>query len=276
MSGSLGKSENTSSQQFGQDVWQPQGDALAQMYGAASGLFGKGAGDYGQQMSQGRNYSNQAMGMMMDPWQAQMGGGAYGGIDATGMVYDAQQQLANPTTYTQDIYGDIMLGEGNDYVDALTGTLTTQAEETLGMNLGALDQRAAAAGMSGGSRHGVATANIAEDINQNLQSELATMGYETFDQDLQQKLDIAQMADTNALASAQTNAMMAQNMMAGQQGAMSGGLGYGNMMTGYGMQQQMMPWQMMGAYGGLLGAPTILGSGSGSASGKGFSTAGGM
>ena len=194
------------------------------------------------------------------------------------MVYDAQQQLANPTTYAQDLYGEIMLGEGNDYVDALTGTLTQQAEETLGMNLASLDQRAAAAGMSGGSRHGVATANIAEDINQNLQSELATMGYETFDQDLQNKLAIASMADTNALMSAQYQADLANQMMMGQQGAMYGGLGYGNMMTGYGMQQQMMPWNTMGAYGGVLGAPTVLGSGTSamSGSGKGKSLAGGM
>ena len=276
MSGSLGKSENQSGQSFNQDVWGGQQPALQDLYGAAAGLFNMGKGDYSRQMQQGQQLQGGTVDAMQQPWQQQMGGGAYGGMDLTGQMNQSIGDIRDYQTQTGGLYADIMGGAGNDYADAMRGQLTSDAEKTLGMNLGALDQRAAAAGMSGGSRHGTATGQIADDINTNLQQNLTGLGYDTFDQDLQNKLNIAQMADTNRLSALTQNQNTIGGMMGGYNQAAQGGLNYGGNMFGYGSQMQQQPWQNLGMYSNVIGAPTMLGSGSGSSSGKGKSTSGGL
>lgn len=276
MSGGFGKSENTSSQQFSQSVMDEQIPYLQDMWGAGGSLFNMGMPYYGYNMGKGQNVMNQSLQGMQPSWEQQMAGGAYGGLDTTGMVNTAFEDLQNPTTYSQDIYGDIMGGQGNDYADAMKASLTADAEKTLGMNLGALDQRAAASGMSGSSRHGTATGMIADDINTNLQQNLTGIGYDTFDQDLQNKMNIASMADANALAAKQMNMQSAMDLMGGQQGAMYGGLNYGGNLLNAGQQMQMSPWMSGLNYASMLGGPVVLGAGSGSGSGKGKSGYGGV
>ena len=107
------------------------------------------------------------------------------------------QQDTNPnqTSNQQRIYESIMGGSGNSYADALKNQMQTDALRTAGTTLNALDARAARAGMLGSSRQGIAQAGALQGINQNLQRNLTDIGYNTFDKDLMQKLDIARQAD---------------------------------------------------------------------------------
>lgn len=107
------------------------------------------------------------------------------------------QQDTNPnqTSNQQRIYESIMGGSGNSYADALKNQMQTDALRTAGTSLNALDARAARAGMSGSSRQGIAQSGALQGINQNLQRGLTEIGYNTFDKDLAQKLDIARQAD---------------------------------------------------------------------------------
>jgi hypothetical protein len=222
------------------------------------------------QMDFGQGYQRQAMKDMVTPWREQMAGGAYGGMDlANRLTSSLEESLGSPTA-TQEINEMIMGGSGNDYLDAMQESMISDASRTTDMFLGSLDQRAAAAGMSGGSRHGTATAIGLENINRDLQRNMSNLGYETFDKDLQRKLQIAGQADQATLARQQ----MMQQMLGAQQGAMTGGLTYGQNLVGLGAQQQMFPWQQLSMLPGIIGQPTLVGSGtmsgSGGSSGKGI------
>jgi len=278
MSGSFGgsKSDSSSNTGFNQDVWNPQGEALQGMYGQAGDLMGqsmgKGGKNAGQAMDFGQRYSQDSMNAMQQPWQQQMQGGAYGGMNLQGQMNESIAGMQNAPNYEQDINAQIMGGAGNDYADAMKGEYMQDAQRAQEQMLGGLDARASASGMSGGSRHGTATAQGMEDINRNLQGNMARTGYETFDKNLDRNLDIARQADTNAMQRAFQNQNTIGQLMGGQQGAMQGGLNFGDQMNQFGQQQQMMPWQQMGAYSNTLGGPTVLSSGqsgsSGSAKGK--------
>jgi hypothetical protein len=130
--------------------------------------------------------------------------------------------------------------------------------------------------MSGGSRHGIATSQGMYDINSNLQKNLADTGYNTFDKDLANKLNIAQQADQGTLARQQ----LMSNMLGQQQGVQTGALNAGGQMQNLGMGSMaptMMPWQNMSNYANSIGSPTVLSSGgsSGNSSAMGVSGGGG-
>lgn len=262
--GALGMGKSKSGQQFSQDVWGPQGDALSGMYSQLGDLFG--GQNYQDQMQQGTQYSQDAMGAMQKPWEQQMQGGAYQGMDLQQNLMSSLDKSMNSPSAMQDINSMIMGGSGNNYADAMKGQYMQDAGRAQDQMLGNMDARASAAGMSGGARHGVGIGQGMEGINRNLQGAMARTGFETFDKDLDRKLGIAQQADQGTLA----RQGMLQNMIGGQQNAMSGGIQQGGQMVGYGQDQQMMPWQQAGAYSGAMGDPTVLSSGSGSSKGSNF------
>jgi hypothetical protein len=157
----------------------------------------------------------------------------------------------------------MMGGQGNTYADAMKAGYAADANRATANMLSNLDARAAASGMSGGSRHGTATSQGMYDINSNLQKSLADVGYNTFDKDLQNKLNIAQQADQGTLARQQ----LMSNMLGQQQGVSTGALGMGQNMQNLGMgafAPGMMPWQNISNYANALGSPTVLSSGSSS------------
>ena len=112
------------------------------------------------------------------------------------------------------------------------------------------------------------------DINSNLQKNLADVGYNTFDKDLQNKLNIAQQADQGTLARQQ----LMSNMLGQQQGVSTGALGMGQNMQNLGMGSfapSMMPWQNNSNYANALGSPTVLNSGSSSGNSNAMGMGGG-
>ena len=274
--GSYNQSSANNQSNFNQTIPQWQSDALTKMYNAAAGTFGNTGSAINAQTPGVQSYIDQTNAAAMPEWKNQLAGGVYQGMDnANALSSSLQQSLSNPTA-TSQIYGQMMGGQGNNYADAMKASYLGDANRATDNMLANLDSRAAASGMSGGSRHGVATSQGMYDINSNLQKQLADTGYNTFDKDLANKLNIAQQADQGTLARQQ----MMSGMLNAQQGVQTGALNAGGQMQNLGMGSMaptMMPWQNMSNYANSIGSPTVLSSGgsSGNSSAMGASAGGG-
>ena len=260
--GSFGKSESSAEQgaQFSQDIPQFQQQALTQLYQDVGNLFGKGLDQMGQQIPGAIDQQQQVFEASMPAYQRQLQGGAYAGMPL-------QQQYAQALQgggAEQDLQAMIMGGAGNNYAQAMQDQLAGDAMDRLGRGFAAADLRASQAGQPGSSRHGLLQARMAQDELDRLADQQTNIGYQTFDQDLQRKLDIARRADQFDMA--RLNAT--QQALAGQQGAMQGGLNFGQGQQALGMGQfnpTMAPFQMVAPYAGAIGSPTVLSSGQSSA-----------
>lgn len=261
MSGSLsGNRQSAKSHdmsQMAQYINHPQNAALANLYGSAQQVFNSNQGS----VDAGRNIAMQnaqnVMNTAMPAWQNQLNGGAYQGIDAGGMLTSSLNHSLNSPTNTQSIYNQIMGGQGNTYADAMKASYIGDANRTIDNMMRTLDARATGSGMSGGSRHGVAQAQGMYDINSNLQQNLARTGYETFDKDLANKLQIAQAADSNTLARQQMLSDMIGARNATSQGALQFGEGMQNLGLGT-MAPASAAWGNVQGLTNAIGAPTIL------------------
>lgn len=268
MGGSSSKSDSSSgsSMEYDQNVFGSQADALQGLYDQASSLFGQNT--QGMQALQGGAEQNMQdiYGQANVGVQDQMAGGVYQDMGLQNSLMSSLNQSLNNPSMMSEVNAMIMGGEGNNYADAMRDQYTQDAGRAQQNMLGNLDARAAASGMSGGSRHGTATAQGMDDINRNLQSNMANVGYQTFDQDLDRKLQIAGMADQNTLASQQ----MMSDMLGQQQGTINQGVQGGQDLQSLNMGQYApgtMPWDAMAGYQSAIGAPTVLSSGSGTMSG---------
>jgi hypothetical protein len=274
--GSYNQSKANNQSNFNQTIPKWQSDALTKMYDAAAGTYGNVGSIINQQMGGVQDYINQTNQAAMPEWKNQLAGGVYQGMDNANRLSESLQQSLNAPTNTQSIYAQMMGGQGNNYADAMKASYLGDANRATDNMLANLDARAAASGMSGGSRHGIATSQGMYDINSNLQKNLADTGYNTFDKDLANKLNIAQQADQGTLARQQ----LMSNMLGQQQGVQTGALNAGGQMQNLGMGSMaptMMPWQNMSNYANSIGSPTVLSSGgsSGNSSAMGVSGGGG-
>lgn len=186
--------------------------------------------------------------------------------------------LSRPSE-TALIYSKMMGGKGNTYADAMKASFTADANRVKDNLLATTDARAADAGMSGSSRHGIVQSKGLYDINSNLQKNLADVGYNTFDKDLQNKLGIAQQADQNTLARQQ----LMSEMLGEQNRTRSETLDktpnfQNNIMSNF--SPYMLPWQNVSNYKNALGSPLVLAEGQsknrGKSEGKGMGTSGGL
>ncbi len=260
--GGFGKSESSAKQgaQFGQDVFGPQASALQNMYGQVGNLFSKGMNQMGQQVPGAIGQQQQVFDASMPAYQQMLQGGAYAGMPLQSMYQDALGGGGNEA----ELQAMIMGGAGNNYAQAMQDQLAGDAMDRLGRSFAAADARASAAGQPGSSRHGLLQARMAQDEMDRLADAQTNIGYQTFDKDLQRKLDIARRAD-------QFDAARLQNvsgMLGAQNQAMQGGLGFGAGQQALGMGQfspTMAPFQMVAPYAGAIGAPTVLSSGESSA-----------
>lgn len=271
--GSLGKSESDSRTEgaFDQNVWSPQGRALAELYNTMGGLFGRTASGIGAETPSAVGAMRGVFDAAMPAYRTQLGGGAYADLDLSDAYRTALQGGGNEQFINESIMG----GAGNNYVDAMRGQMQSDSDKRLGRSLALADLRAANAEQSGSSRHGLLQARLAEDEGDRLGDMQTRLGFETFDKDLDRKLDIARRADQfdiDRLGSI-------ERAMAGKQGAMMGGLNFGPGMQNLGMGRfapYMAPWQAAGQYASAIGRPTVLGSGTtyGDSSSKGFGMSG--
>jgi len=311
--GSFNKSENKS--EFSQDIpwWQAsaqrdlqneaeswydrQGDDSRDMMDAYYKSTQQGLDSSAIQNAQGQGQAG------MNAINNQLQGGAFQGAGtvyddmplARGLTNSLTSSLTNPSQM-QGLNNMIMGGEGNNYADAMKNTYMDDANRAQQMMMGNMDARAAASGMSGGSAHGNAIGLGNYDINKNLQSNLARTGFDTFDKDLDRKLNIAQQADQGTLQRQQmisgmlgqqqqaqnaNNAGMQQStqsamnpMMSNQYSGMGSNMSSGlapNMLSG--SQAQL---NSLNNYSNLIGRNDILSSGSSSGSGIGMSQQAGV
>ena len=274
MGGSASGSKSKSKSSFKDNVWGGQSGALQDLYGNAQDLFNQtNTGMQGLQPGATQNMQD-TYNQVNPAYQEQLQGGAYRDMGLQNQLMGSLNQSMNQPSAMSQINAMTMGGEGNNYADAMKDQYIQDANRAQEQMLSGLDARAASSGMSGGSRHGIAQGLGMARVNDALQSNLAKTGYDTFDADLQRKLDIAQQADQGNLARQQMMSGMIGQQNQAQQGAIQGGQNMQNINMGQ-YAPQMMPWDAMGQYGNVIGRPTILGSGSQSGSSGSLSASGG-
>ena len=246
----------TQGQDFNQNVWEPQANRLNQVYGMgnrAAKSATQGINDLTPGVAQNMQ---EIYGATQPAWQNQMQGGVYGNMDLQGMYQNAMQGGGNEQFVNEQVMG----GAGNDYADAMRGQIMRDSEGVINQNLGALDARAAASGMSGGSRHGTAQGNMIQNVNQNAQNQLADIGYHSFDSNLDRMSGIAQRADQFDMDRINN----VSTMLGQQQNAMNQGINNAGQMQGVAQGQfapYMAGFQPANAYANIVGGPQVLNSG---------------
>lgn len=275
MGGSSSKSKSKSGGEFQSSVWGGQSPALRNLYSAANSLYGQTNSGMNSLMPGAVNGINGISDDALPAWQDSLDGGVYQDMNLQSNLMSSMNNSLNQPSAMSEINGMIMGGDGNNYADAMKDSFITDANVATDNMMSNLDARAAASGMSGGSRHGVALGQGMSDINRNLQQNMASVGFETFDKDLDRKLQIAGQADQNTLARQQMMSNMLGSQQATTDNAVNGGTNMQNMQMGQ-FSPYMMPWEAMGQYANVIGRPTILGSGSQSGSSSGSSFGGGF
>jgi hypothetical protein len=217
-------SGNSSSSSSSQGVWGQQSPFLQDVYGQGQDAFNNTMGQVNQLTP----------GVQDQMQQAQMAG--MGGF---------QNQLAG---------GNIAAMQGqvgqNNYLDSVKGMVADDANLLKQQNLGALDARAAAAGMSGSSGYRNQVSDMMDNVDDNAQGQMAQLGYNSFNQGIQNQMQVANAMDANVNQGV-------GNMQNMQQGAMNQ------------FNPAMMGQQVAANYAGTVGGPTTLSSSS--SSGSGFS-----
>ena len=177
--------------------------------------------------------------------------------DVQGMRPEVQDQLGDALAAAGEGYGNQMGGGfasglagkigPNTYTDAMKAQIANDANELRQQSLGSLDARAAAAGMSGSSGYRDQVAGMNDDINEQALNAMTNVGYNSFNQGIQNQMQLAGMMDRN-----QQGAM--GNLQNIQQGSMNQ------------FNPAMLGQNMAGQYAQTIGGPTVLGNSSGGSS----------
>jgi hypothetical protein len=216
-SGSTSDSFSGGSSQSSQNVWGAQQPFLQDGYGGAQSAFNSAMGNINQMTPGVQNAMGSALAGAAGGFGNQMGGGFASGLQG-------------------------QVGE-NAYVNALSNDMISDAQKIKQQNLGGLDARAAAAGMSGSSGYRNQVGDMMNDVDEQTMQGLNQLRFNARNQGVQNQMNLAGMMDRN-----QQGAM--GNLQNLQQGAM-------NM-----FQPGMMAQQAAGNYLGMLGGPTVLGNSS--------------
>ncbi|QVJ07748.1 hypothetical protein S1R3Y_000040 [Vibrio phage vB_ValP_VA-RY-3] len=279
MGGSVGKSNSDSSNQFSQNVFGPQGNALSNLYDLALNQYSKLDPNQSGIQNQADFATNQANQI------ASQAGGAYGDLTQGGAYGDTDEirskllGMMEGPSQTGQMYESIVGGQGNEYADPLIERLRQDAAlnaDTL-RNTNALD--AAAMGQSGSSRHAMENAMTNQAVNRDLLNKEAEIRHGAYDRDLDLKMGIANMADANKQAEQDRLLSMlegsnATKATAVDQGGLMQQLGLG----GFGgiLQGQNTGWNNLNNLANIIGPAIITGSGKGGSSSKGFGTSGSL
>jgi hypothetical protein len=263
--GSGGSSKSNQKSNYEQSVFGPQADALTNLYGQAGNLYGN------------QDYSGYLqMAQQLQPWmfqQAQALQPAYqqqaaGGIRNPQLEQQLMRNMQAPSEMGK-MYANILGGPGNTYTDPLINSLRNDMQYTADRQIGTQnDLRAATLGQSGSARHGVQNALTNRYANQDFQNKANQIRQQGYDKDLNWKMGIASMADTNRLKSAD----QAQNYMNQLNQNQQNAFNYGSVLQNLGMgmfapqmMAQQQPWNFLSQYASILGDPTVLDRASSSA-----------
>ena len=212
---SSGSSFNSSSST--QDVYGAQAPYLQDVYGQAQGNYGNAMNAINGLTPSVQNQVSSAAGAAAGGYGNQLGGGFASGL--AGQI--------GPNAYT----------------DALKGQIASDAMKLKQQNLGSLDARAAAAGMSGSSGYRDQVNGMMDDIDENALNQMSQLGYNSFDRGIQNQMQLAGMMDQNQQAGI-------GNLQNIQQGSMNQ------------FNPAMVGLNAAGQYGQIIGGPTVLGQSS--------------
>ena len=278
MGGSIGKSKSKAGNQFSNNVWGTQGDALGSLYQTILGQLGQGS--YQPQIgSAAENVQNQVNDIVNSQTSAindLSSGGVYGDTaDVRQKLLDSMGGRSNMGSMYESIVG----GSGNTYVDPLIDQMRKSSAQNVQTLQGGNALDAAAMGQSGSSRQAMQDAMFANQANKDLLSQEALMRTDAYDKDLAMKMSIAQQADTNRgaeqdrllsmLQGAQSSKENVSNNTNLLQTLLSSGLSPW-------LQAQQGQWNPINNAANAIGSPTIIGSGAGNSKSKGFGTSGGL
>lgn len=272
---SSNSSKYSSNSSFNQNVWAGQEAPLKQLYADAASLYGQfdpsqysNTADYNTQFNLGLSDA------AMPAWQNQLAGGYNSGAAAAAepaLMKSLQNSLSGPSN-TGRMYESIVGGSGNTYIDPMVDAMKRGTVDSLNRQLPGIDSNAIAAGQMGSSRHGIAEGLARSDANKYMTDTESTMRGQAYDTDLNWKMDIAKMADSN-IGAAQDRSI---GLLNSRDQAAQGALKQGQEMSGYGsgaldaqMQEAQLPWDIMANYANTIGDPTVLSSGQSMSKGKG-------
>lgn len=276
MGGSIGKSKSKSGNQFSNNVWGTQGNALGSLYQTILGQLGQGS--YQPQIgSAAYNVQNQVNDIVNSQISANRdltSGGVYGDTS------DVRQKLLGSIggrSNMGSMYESIVGGSGNTYVDPLIDQMRKSSAQNVQTLQGGNALDAVAMGQSGSSRQAMQDAMFANQANKDLLSQEALMRTDAYDKDLAMKMGIAQQADVNRGAEQDRLLSMLQGAQSSKESASNNnGLLQTLLSSGLSpwLQAQQGQWNPINNAATAIGSPTIIGSGSGNSKGKGFGTSG--
>ena len=272
-----GEASYSSSRQrsnYDQRVFEPQANALTNLYNQAGNLYGNQGFDQYLQLAQ-----------QLQPWMFQQAQAlqpalnqqAAGGIRNPQLEQQLMQNMQAPSEMGK-MYANILGGPGNTYTDPLINSLRNDMQYTADRQIGTQnDLRAATLGQSGSARHGVQNALTNRYANQDFQNKANQIRQQGYNTDLALKMDIASKADANRLKAAE----QAQGYLNQQNQNQQNAFGYGSVLQNLGMgafapqmMAQQQPWNFLSQYASILGDPTVLDRASSSA--KSTSASGGV
>lgn len=279
MGGSLGKSKGSSNNQFSNNVWGTQGNALGSLYQTI--LNQVGGNNYQSQIKDAAgNIQNQ----VNDLVNSQTGGNkelAAGGV--YGDTSDIRQKLLDSMggrSNMGSMYESIVGGPGNTYVDPLIEQMRQSSAQNVQALQGNNALDAAAMGQSGSSRQAMQDAMFANQANKDLLGQEAQLRQSNYDRDLAMKMGIAQQADTNRGAEQDRLLSMLQGAQSSKENAGGSNVNLLQTLLSSGMapwlQAQQGLWNPINNAANAIGGPTLIGSGSGGSKSKGFGTSGSL
>lgn len=284
-SGSAGgsKSDSKSSASTGQTIFNAK--AYKRLSNQASRLW-EGASQQDLDFLRGQipGLTQQSAGIFdtSNPfWQKQMQGGVYSGIndDMKGDLVNSLRQSMSGPSETGKMYNSIVGGEGNSYIDPMVGAMKRGAIDNMNrFGMTGISDDATAAGQNGSSRQGIAEGLLKSDVNKQMMDKEAMMRGEAYDKDLQMKLGIASLADSNRGASQDRAIGLLNAANANTNDAINYGQGMQQLSQGAmnpGITMAQMPWQLMRQYSSTLGGPQTLTSGNMSSKSHGAGMGGG-
>lgn len=244
-SGSDNRGLNVSQSRSNQGIWSPQADALTAKYGETGRQYGQareGIDAYTPEAQQNLSVLKDATAPV---YANQAQGGEMGGRGVADTYQNSMNQSLNGPSNMQNAY--------RGSADQLNQMYRSQANDARNDMMNSVDSRAAASGMSGGSRHGTMMARGNQDINSNLQNQMAMAS----DRDVDRGLNVANAADQALMA----RQGMMQGDISGINAAQQGTLGQANNMGNLVMQgydPSMMGMRNLGMGSQIIGGPTTL------------------
>lgn len=274
MGGSIGKSKSSSGNQFSNNVWGTQGNALGSLYQTILGQLGQGSyqPQIGNAANNVQNQANDIVNSQISVNKDLSSGGVYGDTaDVRQKLLDSMGGRSNMGAMYESIVG----GSGNTYVDPLIEQMRKSSAQNVQTLQGGNALDAAAMGQSGSSRQAMQDAMFANQANKDLLSQEAQLRSDSYDKDLAMKMFIAQQADTNRGAEQDRLLSMLQGAQSSKENVSNNnGLLQTLLSSGLSpwLQAQQGQWNPINNAANAIGSPTIIGSGSGHSKSKGFGT----